>query len=496
MNKRTVTIAIVLACCHLSAQTIDSIPHHGLGNRSPLVETFMEMTDGSLVSGTLLGPPPGSFVLHKLNRYPRLEFADSLIIDCPVLPWDFTAKDPQDYGKNILAVYTNDFDSGNCYLKIRRFNNQLEFEDPETHVTMDDFLGNSSDPAMLLDPNGDLVLSYYYWHNPSYSQLAERSFVRLGLDGTIKHRVTIDSLDMNINPGTESGPFLLSESPLKYCYFGDFYSNNQTHINCYVLDSLFNITECITLPQSSGAPDWIRYISHSLRYVCLMGLDDGSILFAIPYEEITSQPNPDDGVALLRYDNNEFTLLRKFHSEPYSQYSSFYAPPIGLEKSKDGNIFFVYSTNKGNGYVSVVKMTPEFDVIWQRHCFGQKKVSNGKMLVLKENKVAVVCANVSITDSESFYFIVNDDYDGLDEEDFHIRPYLFYPNPTQNQLYLQYSPDVQPACIELYDMQGRLVHAQATGLESLEMQGLTAGQYLMKVMLEDGKVLTDKVMKE
>jgi hypothetical protein len=61
---------------------------------------------------------------------------------------------------------------------------------------------------------------------------------------------------------------------------------------------------------------------------------------------------------------------------------------------------------------------------------------------------------------------------------------------------LQYSPDVKPTRVELYDMQGRLVRTQSKGLESIHMQGLAPGQYLMKVTLEDGKTYSDKVVKE
>ena len=77
-----------------------------------------------------------------------------------------------------------------------------------------------------------------------------------------------------------------------------------------------------------------------------------------------------------------------------------------------------------------------------------------------------------------------------------LRPYLFYPNPAQNQLHLQFSPDVTPKTIELYDLQGRLVHTQRNGLESLNLQGLASGAYTMRVTLEDGKVFTDKIVKE
>ena len=77
-----------------------------------------------------------------------------------------------------------------------------------------------------------------------------------------------------------------------------------------------------------------------------------------------------------------------------------------------------------------------------------------------------------------------------------IRPYMFYPNPVQDELHLQYSPDVTPTQIELYDLQGQLVRIQRNGLERLEMNGLPSGTYTMRVTLEGGKVFSDKVVKE
>ncbi len=77
-----------------------------------------------------------------------------------------------------------------------------------------------------------------------------------------------------------------------------------------------------------------------------------------------------------------------------------------------------------------------------------------------------------------------------------IRPYAYWPNPAQDELHLQFSPDVTPKSIELYDLQGRMVQTQSKNLESLNMAGLPAGTYTMRVMLEDGKVFSDKVVKE
>ena len=77
-----------------------------------------------------------------------------------------------------------------------------------------------------------------------------------------------------------------------------------------------------------------------------------------------------------------------------------------------------------------------------------------------------------------------------------LRPYAYYPNPVQDELHLQYSPDITPKQIELYDLQGRLVHTQRNGLESLNLEGLATGTYTMRVIMEGGKVFSDKVVKE
>ena len=77
-----------------------------------------------------------------------------------------------------------------------------------------------------------------------------------------------------------------------------------------------------------------------------------------------------------------------------------------------------------------------------------------------------------------------------------MRPYMFYPNPAQDQLRLQYSPDVQPTRVELYDLQGRLVRSQGSAFESVDMGQLPTGTYTMSVIMDDGQVFSDKVVKE
>lgn len=77
-----------------------------------------------------------------------------------------------------------------------------------------------------------------------------------------------------------------------------------------------------------------------------------------------------------------------------------------------------------------------------------------------------------------------------------IRPYICCPNPVQGELHMSFSPDVQPTQIEIYDLQGRMVCSQHDAFENVEMTSLSSGAYLMRVIMKDGQVYTEKVMKE
>jgi len=96
-----------------------------------------------------------------------------------------------------------------------------------------------------------------------------------------------------------------------------------------------------------------------------------------------------------------------------------------------------------------------------------------------------------------FYCVLTPNgFDAVAEAGIEVRPYMFYPNPAQDQLRLQYSPDVQPTRVELYDLQGRLVRSQGSAFETFDLGQLPAGTYTLRVTMEDGQVFSDKVVKE
>ena len=211
-----------------------------------------------------------------------------------------------------------------------------------------------------------------------------------------------------------------------------------------------------------------------------------------------------NGVCLVRY--NKHTLEKKdvalFPSVPMIPGGTlgYGAYPTGLGKDAEGDLYFAYGTQNfvftDKGQVAVAKLDADFNVQWQRFCLEPEGYYRDVSVfaVLEDGGVAV--AGGYLGRPEIFMLIVSDDYNGIEEQGFIVRPYAYYPNPAQSELHLQYSPDVTPQSIELYDLQGRLVQTQIKNLESLNMAGLPAGTYTMRVMLEDGKVFTDKVVKD
>ena len=151
--------------------------------------------------------------------------------------------------------------------------------------------------------------------------------------------------------------------------------------------------------------------------------------------------------------------------------------------------------------ITVTKTGEHIDVVWQKSFTHHTRFLQATcLLATNDGGCLVVGGAFDYSNNRHDWFALKINPDGfLDTDEILIqdnRPYAYYPNPAQDELHLHYSPDVTPTQIELYDLQGRLVKTQRSSLESLNLQGLAAGTYTMRVTLEGGKVFSDKVVKE
>ena len=143
----------------------------------------------------------------------------------------------------------------------------------------------------------------------------------------------------------------------------------------------------------------------------------------------------------------------------------------------------------------LTKLDPQLNVKWQHsYTHPSKFLQSTYLMATKDGGCLVVGGAYKDNHYDLFALKVNSDgYVGTDEIII-TEEFCIYPNPVKDVLHILAPEKLRS--IELYDLQGRLVRKQTQDLESIELQGLTPGQYVMKVTLQDGKVFTDKVVKE
>ena len=228
------------------------------------------------------------------------------------------------------------------------------------------------------------------------------------------------------------------------------------------------------------------------------------------------QSTHEDVIGFIRFDQNLDLVSYSTVGHGESDSLRSIQGPHSLSMAGDDAfyIFYVQGAPGGWGYdwsdcFAVVKMDIDGNVVWRRFWdryspeYGMKIYVPNSIVTTHDEGclVAGYCYHSDIYGDEldPEVFLLKFYSDGslpVPEMEGLVRPYAFYPNPAKEQLLMQFSPDVQPAQVELYDLQGHLMRTQSKAFESIDMSQLPAGTYTMRVTLEDGKAYSDKVVKE
>ena len=75
-----------------------------------------------------------------------------------------------------------------------------------------------------------------------------------------------------------------------------------------------------------------------------------------------------------------------------------------------------------------------------------------------------------------------------------LRTYSFYPNPAADVVNIRFSPDVTAEKVEIYGMDGRLYHEQNFNMETVNVNDLSSGVYMMKLLMDNGESFTEKIV--
>ena len=493
MKKVTLSfLALAMAAGLANAQTLDSIVNHPQGFEHCLFENVMQMDDGNVlfnlfVSHTL--EDCAGDVLYKVSRH-GASIMDTLFVEDQYPPFFLFAKNPTN-GDNIRVGIVHDAQGEGGFLEISPFDNELYFDSSkEIVVPLTDNRTYSFWRGQLINKNNELVFNFL---TPDGNNGYDLNFACFGLDGSLKHanKYPFSYFEFRDYCGFQ----VYDESPLEYLVYGVTCLTSTLKMDCFVFDTLFQLKDSFTLYQEGPVNPQnppMQFTMDGLVSPCLL-VDGDDFVVGTRYSA-----GVNNGVCVVRYDKRTRELKNEayFPSVPMISNGPG-ATHVGLGKAPDGSLYFSYNTQSVSyqPQVAVVKMDADLNVIWQRFCLDPGFVAAQLMLVLDDGGIAVCGYHQN---PEVFFLVLDDEGWGVpeQEDDAALRPYAYYPNPVEDRLHLQYSPDVTPAQIELYDLQGRLVRTQRSGLESLGMEGLAAGAYTMRVTLDDGKTFTDKVVKE
>ena len=409
--------------------------------------------------------------------------------------------DHQDYYIAIGRMENEEF----TFMKpfMAKFDKQLNLIWMKEIELQDDYKKYMSAARTLLDNQGELVFCTILMDN---IQIKNRIFLRLSTEGELLAFGEFPELTRTV------------EGPQGYLFeyqdgSGDYGQISQTGVNnmeasVWRMNRNFEVVNQKSLPYTIDMPQEVLCFSYHWQSGA-QSFPDGSLLIGgyAGFIEKNNYPNGifSDVVFMMKYDEND-SLVNLSYKRPECEDIIYLADKNPLDG--ESNAFFICNWQVPRpGYFDVpsslvvTKTDNNANIIWQRYYQEDNHllVAKSIMTTVDEGCLVTGCFwDVPTTTKENMFvlkFFADGSLSVPKMEEF-VRPYCFYPNPVKDQLRMQFSPDVQPDKVELYDLQGRLVRTQSKAFESIDMSQLPAGTYTLRVTLADGKSYSDKVVKE
>ncbi len=277
---------------------------------------------------------------------------------------------------------------------------------------------------------------------------------------------------------------MFSVSPLLYYYLGDEINGTPTaYIESFIIDTSFQVVDSHKYGEYDGG-----------NYKGGMGeqitpLSDGGYLLSSRFDKKTKTV-----LALTKFSPQHEEIA----VERFDEGTTVSPGVIQTVVMDDGTIYFSYMVHTGGANrLALACLDGDLNLKWKQYFLEKDAFHWGtSMSVSQDGKVAVGSYYYRQIPGKISVVVVNDNSWGAPETEAVMRPYVFYPNPLRDRLSFHYSPDVKPQHVALCDLQGRELRVWRSGFESLDLSGLSAGTYMLRVTLKGGKSYSDLVIKE
>ncbi|MBR4391054.1 MAG: T9SS type A sorting domain-containing protein [Bacteroidales bacterium] len=396
---------------------------------------------------------------------------------------------------------------------------QKEVELPEPYRQ---YLSISS----VMDSGGDIFCTAYAWHYLNDTAFVDddwhRFCFRLTPEGELDGLTEYPISDINYNPNYN--PFVYPDGSGDYGSIESMWPDYNPALMRFNHD--LELVDQRTLPtrytelDPSGLFNSLFFQLDPIPLPSFLPLPDGSVILgnygSVIHQDLFNGQQFFDYVGFLKVSPEGEAVSCAVDDQADSDSIKQMVPQLPL--AEDGTFYFVYMMGEPGGFgydwmncFVVGKMDLDGNLLWRRY-WNRYQPEDGTMVYFPEHIIATQDNGCAITgfSYESdvnapgtveygfnvflLKFFANGTLD-VSETESHVRPYAF-SNPASEAIRFHFSPDVRPVSVELYDLQGRQVLTQRSGLESVDVARLPTGVYSMRVLFEDGACYTDKVVKQ
>jgi len=152
--------------------------------------------------------------------------------------------------------------------------------------------------------------------------------------------------------------------------------------------------------------------------------------------------------------------------------------------------------------ITLCKFDKELNLQWRRYYGSDGSFYDVNVIKATEDGGCIMTGvynkDMQVYDLLSYVLKVDENgYDAIGENAESIaRPYFCFPNPAKDNVYIEFSPDVNCQSVEIYTLDGRLLKSQNNNFDKINIANLTPGLYLIKLRMFDGSEFTERIVKE
>lgn len=414
------------------------------------------------------------------------EFENNKSIDYPN---NKLIRNPYNENENIYTYFSY---SDTCYYNAVFFDNDLNITDEVRKPFLAEGFGKGHLSGLNKDNN-----FLYFWSVSA----AEHWALEADIYGEVKKR------SPKLIVGDDYGGFVNFYSFFTYDEENKQYGFANDEIDDYgmehelyiILDENLNIAYDKSLSGYEG----YQYFCH---YTSVAKLDDGNFVVMGVFRHGPEE----DALRLCKVDKDfniiETSILR-LESNTEQKFLRVDVEARNLVRCKDGGFYCIWSESRHHIFqerdVYVARVDKDLNIMWDRcvktglKAFGELKgadvLENGA-LVLTGNVMGYDNPTIDGVQLKTSVIILHDNGTSVSENIYDIRPYSFYPNPVRDKINIRFSPDVNCKKIDVYSMDGRLCHTQNFNMQTINIDNLNSGIYVMNITLDNGTTYTDRIV--